>query len=134
MKKSRLLACILAGTMSLTLAACGSGSSAGTSGSSASGTSGSSDGEKVTYNTLYSGEVQTLNYLTTSTTNDYAVSANIIDCLVDYDSYGNITPGLAESWESNDDMTQLMNATTSTCTAPEPSSRARRNITITQPT
>ncbi len=98
MKKSRLLACILAGTMSLTLAACGSGSSAGTSGSS--------DGEKVTYNTLYSGEVQTLNYLTTSTTNDYAVSANIIDCLVDYDSYGNITPGLAESWESNDDMTQ----------------------------
>ena len=103
MKKSRLLACILAGTMSLTLAACGSGSSAGTSGSSASG---SSDGEKVTYNTLYSGEVQTLNYLTTSTTNDYAVSANIIDCLVDYDSYGNITPGLAESWESNDDMTQ----------------------------
>ncbi len=69
MKKSRLLACILAGTMSLTLAACGSGSSAGTSGSSASG---SSDGEKVTYNTLYSGEVQTLNYLTTSTTNDYA--------------------------------------------------------------
>ena len=97
-KTGRILAGLLTGVMALSLAACGSGSS----GSSGSG----ENGEKTTFRTLYSGEVQTLNYLTTSTTNDYAISANIIDCLVDYDQYGNITPGLAESWESNDDMTE----------------------------
>lgn len=99
-KTGRILAGLLTGVMALSLAACGSGSS----GSSESGSG--ENGEKTTFRTLYSGEVQTLNYLTTSTTNDYAISANIIDCLVDYDQYGNITPGLAESWESNDDMTE----------------------------
>ena len=99
-KTSRILAGLLTGVMALSLAACGSSSS----GSSDSGSG--ENGEKTTFRTLYSGEVQTLNYLTTSTTNDYAISANIIDCLVDYDQYGNITPGLAESWESNDDMTE----------------------------
>lgn len=97
-KTGRILAGLLTGVMALSLAACGNSSS----GSSDSG----ENGEKTTFRTLYSGEVQTLNYLTTSTTNDYAISANIIDCLVDYDQYGNITPGLAESWESNDDMTE----------------------------
>ena len=99
-KTGRILAGLLTGVMALSLAACGSSSS----GSSDSGSG--ENGEKTTFRTLYSGEVQTLNYLTTSTTNDYAISANIIDCLVDYDQYGNITPGLAESWESNDDMTE----------------------------
>lgn len=99
-KTGRIFAGLLAGVMSLSLAACGSSSS----GSADSGSG--ENGEKVTFRTLYTGEVQTLNYLTTSTTNDYAISANIIDCLVDYDQYGNITPGLAESWESNDDMTE----------------------------
>ena len=99
-KTGRILAGLLTGVMALSLAACGSSSS----GSADSGSG--ENGEKTTFRTLYTGEVQTLNYLTTSTTNDYAISANIIDCLVDYDQYGNITPGLAESWESNDDMTQ----------------------------
>lgn len=99
-KTGRILAGLLTGMMALSLAACGSSSS----GSSDSGSG--ENGEKTTFRSLYSGEVQTLNYLTTSTTNDYAISANIIDCLVDYDQYGNITPGLAESWESNDDMTE----------------------------
>ena len=99
-KTGRILAGLLTGVMALSLAACGSSSS----GSSDSGSG--ENGEKTTFRSLYSGEVQTLNYLTTSTTNDYAISANIIDCLVDYDQYGNITPGLAESWESNDDMTE----------------------------
>jgi oligopeptide transport system substrate-binding protein len=98
-KTSKLLAGLLAGVMGVSLAACGSSSGSADSSDSASA-------DKVTYRTLYSGEVQTLNYLTTSTTNDYAISANIVDCLVDYDSYGNIIPGLAESWESNDDMTE----------------------------
>ena len=61
--------------------------------------------EAVTYRTLYSSEVQTLNYLVTSTTNDFAVGANVIDTLVEYDSYGNIQPSLAESWTISDDGT-----------------------------
>lgn len=99
-KTGRIFAGLLAGVMTLSLAACGSSSSGSTDSGSGE------NGEKTTFRTLYTGEVQTLNYLTTSTTNDYAISANIIDCLVDYDQYGNITPGLAESWESNDDMTE----------------------------
>ena len=51
------------------------------------------------YRTLYSGEVTTLNYLTTSTTNEFAVAANVIDTLVEYDKYGQVQPSLAESWE-----------------------------------
>ena len=55
------------------------------------------------YRTLYSGEIGTLNYLTTGTTNEFTVSANIIDTLVERDKYGNIVPCLAESWEQSDD-------------------------------
>ena len=57
-----------------------------------------------TFRVLYAGEAETLNYLRTDSWNDTVISANIIDCLVDYDSYGNIIPGLAESWTSSDDM------------------------------
>lgn len=64
--------------------------------------------DAVTYRTLYSSEVQDLNYLVSSSSVDTAVSANIVDALVDYDTYGNILPGLAESWSSNDDMTEWM--------------------------
>jgi oligopeptide transport system substrate-binding protein len=62
-----------------------------------------SDSSGTTYRQLYSGEVQTLNYLVTSTTNDFKLSANVIDTLVEYDPYGNIQPSLAEKWEVSDD-------------------------------
>ena len=55
------------------------------------------------YRTLYDGEISTLNYLTTSTTNDFTVSANVIDTLVEHDRYGNIVPCLAESWTTSED-------------------------------
>ena len=58
------------------------------------------------YRMYYSTEVATLNYLTTNTYNETYLSANVIDCLIDYDSYGNVMPGLAESWTYNDDMTE----------------------------
>ena len=48
--------------------------------------------EEAVYRTLYSGEIGTLNYLTTGTTNEFTVSANIIDTLVERDKYGNIVP------------------------------------------
>lgn len=59
--------------------------------------------EENTLNTLYSSEISTLNYLTTSTTKDFAISANVIDTLVEYDRYGNIQPSLAEKWEMSED-------------------------------
>ena len=59
--------------------------------------------ENGSYRTLYSGEVTTLNYLTTATTNDFALSANIIDTLVEYDKYGIVQPCIAESWSVSDD-------------------------------
>ena len=51
------------------------------------------------YRTLYSAEITSLNYLTTATTNEFAVAANVIDTLVEYDKYGQVQPSLAESWE-----------------------------------
>ncbi|MGN1021417.1 MAG: peptide ABC transporter substrate-binding protein [Aristaeellaceae bacterium] len=55
--------------------------------------------EPVTYRTLYSGEITSLNYLTTATANEFAVAANVIDTLVEYDKYGEVQPSLALSWE-----------------------------------
>ena len=54
--------------------------------------------EEAAYRTLYSGEITSLNYLTTATTNEFAVAANVIDTLVEYDKYGQVQPSLAESW------------------------------------
>lgn len=64
---------------------------------------GASAAEEKTLNTLYSAEISTLNYLTTSTTKDFAISANVIDTLVEYDRYGSIQPSLAETWEMSED-------------------------------
>ena len=55
--------------------------------------------EEAAYRTLYSGEITTLNYLTTATTNEFSLAANVIDTLVEYDKYGQVQPSLAESWE-----------------------------------
>ncbi|MCI2049182.1 MAG: peptide ABC transporter substrate-binding protein [Lachnospiraceae bacterium] len=90
MKKRRLMATVLtAATAVSMLSGCGS----------------SSGGSSSTYRMLYSGEVNTLNYLTTDNAVDTEISANVEDSLVEYDQYGNIKPCLAESWSSNDDMT-----------------------------
>lgn len=55
------------------------------------------------YRVLYAAEVTTLNYLVTTTTNEYSIAANFIDTLIEYDRYGVVKPGLAESWEVSDD-------------------------------
>ena len=55
--------------------------------------------ESTAYRTLYSGEITSLNYLTTATTNEFALAANVIDTLVEYDKYGQVQPSLAESWD-----------------------------------
>lgn len=62
----------------------------------------SAEGETV-YRTLYSGEISTLNYLVTATANEFTVSANVIDTLVEHDPYGQLVPCLAERWEQSED-------------------------------
>ena len=64
------------------------------------------NGDKSIYNIVYFTEIGTLNYLATDTEVDYALCSNLIDNLVDYDSYGNIVPALAESWSANEDMSE----------------------------
>ncbi|MBR1828271.1 MAG: hypothetical protein IJ781_02000, partial [Atopobiaceae bacterium] len=56
-----------------------------------------------TYSALYSGEITTLNYLVTTTTNEFGLCANLIDTLVEYDRYGNVQPSLATAWTTSDD-------------------------------
>ena len=56
-----------------------------------------------TYRTLYSGEITTLNYLITATTNEFGLAANLIDTLVEYDEFGQIQPSLATDWGVSDD-------------------------------
>lgn len=59
--------------------------------------------EKQELNYVYSGEVSTLNYLTTTSTDEFGLCANFIDSLVDYDPNGVMVPALAESWDVSDD-------------------------------
>ena len=55
----------------------------------------------ATYRVLYSTELTTLNYLITSNTYEMSIPANVIDTLVECDSYGELQPSLAESWSYN---------------------------------
>lgn len=85
--KKRLLSMILTAVMAVSLlAGCGDGQAANASGNGG------------VYRILYSSEVSTLNYLTTATTNEYQIGANVIDTLVEYDSFGELQPSLATEW------------------------------------
>lgn len=65
-----------------------------------------SSSEKASeYRVVYSGEIKTLNYLKTSETNEFAVAANMVDGLIEYDQYGVVQPGLAKEWSANEDAT-----------------------------
>lgn len=55
------------------------------------------------YTVLYSGELTTMNYLTTGSQNEQVVAANAVDCLVEYDRYGIIKPSLATAWTVSSD-------------------------------
>lgn len=55
------------------------------------------------YSSAYSGEITTLNYLETANTNEFALAANMVDTLIDYDRYGVAQPALATEWSVSDD-------------------------------
>ena len=98
MRTKRLISLLLILAMTFTLAACG-----GNGNGSADSDSDSPYVENATYRYLYSREAATMNYLKTSTTDDFKSSANFVDTLIEYDQYGIEQPCLAESWTSSDD-------------------------------
>ncbi|MDD4834256.1 MAG: peptide ABC transporter substrate-binding protein [Lutispora sp.] len=55
------------------------------------------------YRTVYSGEITTINYLVTASTNEFALAASFVDTLIDYDRYGVAQPCLATEWKVSDD-------------------------------
>lgn len=59
--------------------------------------------DEQVYRSLYSSEVTTMNYLVSGATYELIVGANTIDSLVENDTYGNILPSGAESWEVSED-------------------------------
>lgn len=111
--KKRWIAMLLCMTMALSaLTGCSGGTDATqAAGTQAAGESGGStdgagandagtDGSEGSsaYRVLYSSEVTTLNYLITATTNDFQISANVIDTLLEYDNKGELLPSLATDW------------------------------------
>ena len=94
---NRLIALSLSAALALGLTACGGGGDSGSGSGPAS--------EEAVFRQLYSQEVTTFNYLYTGNQNDFQMSANCVDCLVEYDNYGVMIPSLAESWEPNADNT-----------------------------
>lgn len=59
--------------------------------------------ESEDYYSVYSGELTTINYLTTASTAEFEIAANTVDCLVEYDNLGIIRPAMATEWEVSDD-------------------------------
>ena len=105
---NRLLALLLVLTMVFALTACGGKDDTTASTAADSSTTAQTAApvtEDAVYKTLYASEVTTLNYLITGQTNELTIAANVVDCLVEYDSYGNVEPALALSWEQNEDAT-----------------------------
>ena len=55
------------------------------------------------FNTVYSGELTTLNYLVTATTAEHVIAANTVSALVQYDEFGILYPSLARHWRISPD-------------------------------
>lgn len=101
MKKRRLAAAVLCAVLaaSTALSGCGGKKTTEDGTKAQAGETGASEsGKPAVYTMLYSSEVTTLNYLTSSTIGDQTPAANCIDTLVEYDSKGQIKPGLATEW------------------------------------
>lgn len=61
-------------------------------------------GEPMTeYSTVYTAEIDTLNYLKTSNSDSIALFYSILDGLVEFDQYGEMIPCIASDWEVYDD-------------------------------
>ena len=58
------------------------------------------------FRSVYSLDMQSLDYTVTNKAVDNENTANFVDGLLENDNYGNYVPALAESYESNDDKTE----------------------------
>lgn len=106
MDKKKLLAVLMAAT--LTFTACGGGSDApadddkgGEEGAEEEMTTAITDYQEATNR-----EVTNMDYVTSALTSDHEINANLIDGLLEQDNRGEIVPSIAESWEPNDDATE----------------------------
>ena len=100
----RLTALLLTTALTLGLAACGGKKDPGPAESNSP--EGPAPAASSTYRQLYSSEVETMNYLTTTTFENLRIPANVVDTLIEYDRYGVVQPSLAESWEANADSSE----------------------------
>ena len=100
----RLVALLLVLAMAFAMTACGGETAAEESAPAAVATE-PAVAENAVYRSLYASEVTTLNYLITTQENEMSIAANVVDSLVEYDSFGNIEPALALEWSSNEDAT-----------------------------
>lgn len=55
------------------------------------------------YTEVYASEITTINYLVTATGIEFALAANCVDSLIDYDRYGVVQPALATDWSVSGD-------------------------------
>lgn len=92
MKKALALSLILAMCLSL-VAGC------------KNGTTGSDAQYLDVYKSTFGSSIESLNPFTLENTSYYSYIANLMDGLIETDRYGRYVPALAESWESNDDLT-----------------------------
>lgn len=101
----KFVALLLATGMTLALlAACGgNGGSGGGAGEGKDPLSDLAYASDTEYDYLYSSEITSMNYLTTSVSQNQKSLSNFIDTLVEYDCYGNVVPCLAETWSTSDD-------------------------------
>ena len=101
----KMLCFLLAMVMVASLAACGSKDEPAATTAAPEASTAPAVAENAVFKKLYASEVTTLNYLITTQENEMTIAANVVDCLVEYDNYGNIEPALALEWSSNEDAT-----------------------------
>ena len=104
---------LLSALMALALAACGNGTTQPTTptegGNEGGGTAAAgsvadiklADTENLVEVTSY--ELQSMDYVVTAKTEDHEYNANFVDGLLENDTYGNLKPCLAESYEASED-------------------------------
>lgn len=116
----KLSAVLLSAMMAVTLAGCGGSSSAAATESAAATAAASasagaeeymsdtaaadiklSDTDNMTEYTSY--QIQSMDYLVTALAEDHEYNANFVDGLLENDTYGNLAPCLATSYDVSDD-------------------------------
>lgn len=95
----KVAALLTVSLLAVSLAGCSGGSDKPASGGEAQ-----AEEKKMTeYSTVYTAEIDTLNYLKTTNSDSIALFYNILDGLVEFDRFGEMIPCIAEKWEVSDD-------------------------------